>query len=113
MLHILWKFFKKLYSTQLLKIRTLSYRDNVMGHTLVLNKEALSSHMPQMRKKFSIPHAGIKNCFLVKLRHVTGKHFCIENRMLCSILFSIVNTEIGKKVHFLTIKIIFAAAFLF
>ena len=51
-------------------------------------------------KKFSIPHAGIKNCFLVKLRHVTGKCFFIQNRMLCSILFSIVNEEIGKKVHF-------------
>ena len=32
---ILWKIFKALYSTQLFKIRTLSYRDNVTGHTLV------------------------------------------------------------------------------
>ena len=52
------------------------------------------------RQKFSIPCVGIKNCFLVKLRHVTGKCFFIQNRMLCSILFSIVNKEMGKKVHF-------------
>ena len=32
---ILCKIFKALYSTQLFKIRTLSYRDNVTGHTLV------------------------------------------------------------------------------
>ena len=32
---ILWKIFKTLYSIQLFKIRTLSYRDNIMGHTLV------------------------------------------------------------------------------
>ena len=32
---ILWKIFKALYSTQLFKIRTLSYCDNVTGHTLV------------------------------------------------------------------------------
>ena len=32
---ILWNFFKALYSTQLFKIWTLSYRDNVTGHTLV------------------------------------------------------------------------------
>ena len=43
---------------------------------------------------------GITNCFLVKLRHMTGKCFFIQNRMVCSILFSIVNKEMGKKVHF-------------
>ena len=47
-----------------------------------------------------MPTRGIENFFLVKLRHVTEKHFFIQNRMLCYILFSIVNKEIGKKVHF-------------
>ena len=32
---ILWKTFKALYSTQLFKIRTLFFHDNVTGHTLV------------------------------------------------------------------------------
>ena len=32
---ILWKLFETLYTTQLCKINTLSYRDNVTGHTLV------------------------------------------------------------------------------
>ena len=32
---ILWKFFKTLHSTQLFEIWTLSYHDNVTGHTLV------------------------------------------------------------------------------
>ena len=35
---ILWKLFKTLYSTQLCKIKTLSYHDNVMGHTLVIRE---------------------------------------------------------------------------
>ena len=33
---ILWKIFKTLYSTQLFEIWTLSYCDNVTGHTLVV-----------------------------------------------------------------------------
>ena len=52
------------------------------------------------RKQFFMPTQEIETFFLVKLRHVTGKCFFIQNRMLCSILFSIVNKEIGKKVHF-------------
>ena len=32
---ILWKIFKTLYLTQLFKMRTLSFRDNVTGHMLV------------------------------------------------------------------------------
>ena len=32
---VLWKIFKTLYSTQLFKIWTLFFRDNVTGHTLV------------------------------------------------------------------------------
>ena len=63
------------------------------------------------RKKFSIPFVSIKNYFLVKLRHVTGKRFGIENRMLCSILFSIVSTEIGKKVCFRHNKDNFCSSF--
>ena len=46
-----------------------------------------------------------------KLRHVTRKRFCIENRMLCSILFSIVSTEIGKKVRFRHNKDNFCSSF--
>ena len=54
---------------------------------------------------------GIKNCFLVKLRHVTGKCLFIKNRMLCSILFSIVNKKTGKKVHFCHNKDHFCSCF--
>ena len=49
---ILWKIFKTLYSTKLFKIKTLSYRDNVTGHTLVLYRSeanrGLGVHTEQM-----------------------------------------------------------------
>ena len=52
------------------------------------------------RKQSFMPMWEIENFFLVKLKHVTGKCFFIWNRMLCSISLSIVNKEMGKKVHF-------------
>ena len=42
---ILWKIFKTLYSTQPFKIRTLSFRDNVTGHTLVRIKKGARSQV--------------------------------------------------------------------
>ena len=69
--------------------------------------------MPQSDKKKVFYPPGIKNCFLAKLRHVTGKHFFIYNRMLCFILFSNVNKETGKKVHFRHNKDHFSSCFFY
>ena len=61
-----------------------------------------------------MPVQAIENFCLVKLGHMAGKCCPTWNRMLCFMLFFIVNEQMGKKNStFITIRTIFVVAYLF
>ena len=88
----------------IIEILTMKLWD-IPNHFWKANEEG---RMPGM--SITTEWVSIKNCFLVKLRHVTGKCFFIWNRMLCSILW--IKKQVKMSI-FVTMRVIFAVAFFF